>query len=329
MVDASSGSDLGIHLFSTAASEEPAVKQQSFASSECSEAYRTVYDLDWHAGRHSHAAFSCSDPGFKEDFTREDAQDAHQRTPHLQGHGRVQLEHPLACAECMLKFRNNAKLQEHANEAQHSPFACVCGRTFARLDVLNRHVECLGSDLPKFPCRFCKRHRGKDGFRRRDHLLQHIRGYHKFETEGNIDDILPSRQGKHLTPPVCFYPGCPKYRDDSFAKLGPEERKQTKPFASQSDYTRHMKTAHNFTPFPCTVSGCNKTGSKGYVREKDLVNHRKKEHRDAVSYVPEARDTGIACRYSNCQARLLSSSTNGDVASHQHRERLASQNSKY
>ncbi|KAK2047349.1 hypothetical protein LZ31DRAFT_153163 [Colletotrichum somersetense] len=228
MVDASSGSDLDISLFSTATSEEPTAKQQSFVCAKCSGAYRSVYDLDWHTGRHSHTAFSSSAPGCKEDSTREDARDAHQRTPHLQGHGRVQPDHPLACAECMLKFRNNAKLQEHANEAQHSQFVCVCGKTFARLDVLNRHVECLGSDLPKFPCRFCKRHRGKDGFRRRDLLLQHIRGYHKFETEENINGILPSRQGKHLKPSVCFYPGCPKYRDDSFAKLGPEEQKQDK-----------------------------------------------------------------------------------------------------
>ncbi|KAK2063013.1 hypothetical protein LY76DRAFT_243999 [Colletotrichum caudatum] len=102
-----------------------------------------------------------------------------------------------------------------------------------------------------------------------------------------------------------------------------------KPFASQSDCTKHMKTAHNFTPFPCPVSGCNKTGSNGYTREKDLVNHRKKEHPDAVSYVPEARDIGSACRYSNCQTRLPTSSMNGHVASHQHRERLASRNSKY
>ncbi|KAK1986035.1 hypothetical protein LZ30DRAFT_706900 [Colletotrichum cereale] len=318
-VDASPVSDPKMFLCSTAASEELTEKQQSSICAECKEDCGSIWWLEWHAKLKNHKAFLCSVLGCREDFVSKDTRDAHQRRPHLEGHGRLQPDHPLTCVECEEKFRTNSKLREHANEAQHSPFACVCGKTFARLDVLNRHLDCLGSDLPKFPCQFCKRHRGKDGFRRRDHLLQHIRGYHKFEAEGKIDDILPSRRGIHLAPPVCSYPGCPQYRNDSFAKLGPEEQQRTKPFASQSEYTKHMKTVHNFTPFPCTVPGCNKTGSKGYVREKDLVNHRKKEHPDAASYVPEARDTRIACRYPNCQAKLLSSSMRWHVALHRSR----------
>ncbi|KAK1597649.1 uncharacterized protein LY79DRAFT_351241 [Colletotrichum navitas] len=326
IVHASSTSDLEMPLSSTTASEEPAGKQQSSICAEYSYDSRDVWWLEYHARQNDHKAFPCSVPGCKEGFLRNNERDAHQRRPHLQGHGHVQLDHPLTCAECTMKFCSKAKLEGHANEAQHSPFACICGKTFARLDVLNRHLDCLGSDLPKFPCQFCKRHRGKDGFRRRDHLLQHIRGYHKFEAEGKIDCILPSRRGEHLAPPVCSYQSCPKYRDNSFTKLGVEEQQRTKPFASQSEYTKHMKTAHNFTPFPCTMSGCNKTGSKGYVREKDLINHRKKEHPDAAGYVPEARDLRIACRYPNCQDRLLSSSMRNHVEMHRYHEgRLASQ----
>ncbi|KAF6832122.1 CROL alpha [Colletotrichum plurivorum] len=181
----------------------------------------------------------------------------------------------LACIECRAEFRNKAKLQKHANEAQHSPFACLCGKKFARLDVLNRHLDSLRDGMPKYPCSFCKKHRGKDGFRRRDHLLQHIRGYHKFEAEDKIGDILPSRRGRYQAPPVCPHRECSFYRDDSFKEMTAEEQMKNKPFETQSEYTKHMKMVHDYTPFPCTVAGCSKTGKKGYTREKDLVNHRR------------------------------------------------------
>ncbi|KZL68713.1 CROL alpha [Colletotrichum tofieldiae] len=315
MVDTPSFSDPRMSLPFTTASEHTS-ERKGFTCAECNKNWIYEPDLSWHVRILGHKAFVCSVPGCKDGFIRKTERDAHQRRPHLEDHGRVQLDHPLTCVECKVKFRYNSKLQEHAIEAQHSPYSCVCGKTFARLDVLNRHLDSLGTGLPKFPCQFCKRHRGKDGFRRRDHLLQHVRGYHKFEAEGKIDDILPSRRGKHLAPPVCSYRGCPQYRDDSFSKLGPDEQQRTKPFASQSEYTKHMKTVHSFTPFPCTVLGCNKTGSKGYVREKDLVNHKKKEHPDTASYVPEKRDTRIACRYPNCQARLHSNSMKYHMAIH-------------
>ncbi|KZL80333.1 amp-binding enzyme [Colletotrichum incanum] len=299
LVDTPTFFDPVMSLPSTAASEERTRERKIFTCAECNKNLIYGSQLFWHARNFGHKAFVCSVSGCKEGFTRETERDAHQRRPHLEGHGRVQLDHRLTCVECKMKFRNNAKLQEHGNEAQQSPYSCVCGKTFARLDVLNRHLDSLGTDLPKFPCQFCKRHRGKDGFRRRDHLQQHIQGYHKFEAEGKsmISCLLDEANTWHR----------------HFSKLSPDEQQRTKPFASQSEYTKHMKTVHNFTPFPCTVPGCNKIGSKGYVREKDLINHRRKEHPDTASYVPEKRDTRISCRYPNCQARLHSNSMSGNL----------------
>ncbi|KAF6821340.1 CROL alpha [Colletotrichum sojae] len=271
---------------------------------ECGEDQNSEWRLQWPAKDRRHRAFRCRFAGCKERFIFLDECYDHERRPHIENHGRVETDHPLACVECQAGFRTKAKLEQHANEAQYSPFACMCGKKFARLDVLNRHLDSLGDGMPKYPCSFCKKYRGKDGFRRRDHLLQHIRGYHKFEAEDKIGEILPSRRGKHRIPPVCPHRGCFFYRDDSFKEMTAEEQKKIKPFETQSEHTKHMKMVHDFTPFPCTVLACSKTGKKGYTREKDLINHRRKEHPEVGEYMPKIRDVMMSCLHPGCDAKL-------------------------
>ncbi|KAK2772455.1 CROL alpha [Colletotrichum kahawae] len=268
--------------------------------------YNTIYPscLETHAKWKGHKTYRCNAAGCGKQFISPAERDAHQRRPHLEGHWRLETSHPNSCAECKEEFKNRAQLQQHAIEAQHTPFACICGKGFARLDVLYRHIDSFGNEMPKYPCSYCKKHRGKDGFRRRDHLVQHIRGYHKFEAEEKLGDILPSRRGRYGIPQVCPYPGCEFHRGDSFKDLSAEEQRSTKPFSTQAEYTKHMKEAHDFTPFPCNVVGCIKTGKKGYTREKDLINHRNKEHSEAAPYVPKPRDLRIACRFPGCGALL-------------------------
>ncbi|KAK1850094.1 CROL alpha [Colletotrichum chrysophilum] len=253
-----------------------ATSSLKYSCVECG--YSAVYhwDLSHHARNKGHKTYRCNAAGCKERFVAEAERDAHQRRPHLEGHRRLETSHPFSCAECKEVSKSKAKLQQHAIEAQHSPFAC--------------------------------KHRRKNGFKRRDHLVQHIRGYHKFEADEKLGDILPSRRGKHGIPPVCPYPGCEFHRGDFFKYLSAEEQRSTKPFSTQAEYTKHMKEAHDFTPFPCNVAGCIKTGKKGYSREKDLINHRKKEHPDASPYVPEPRDLRISCRFPECGALMAPNS---------------------
>ncbi|KAK1516011.1 hypothetical protein CPAR01_16534 [Colletotrichum paranaense] len=277
------------------ASVEKTAAEADLTCVECGVHYRHPLNMEYHAKSHNHKAFSCPVQGCGKGFVSNRERDAHQRRPHLEGHERIEMGHPFACVECSVEFKNKAKLQEHANEAQHNPFACSCGKNFARLDVLYRHLDSMGTDLPKFPCPFCKSHRGENGFRRRDHLLQHVRGYHKFEAEGKIENIMPSRRRQYQAPPVCHFVDCLHHRDDNFKTLSREEQSRSKPFESQSEYTKHMKNAHDFTQYPCTVRGCSKTGAKGYAREKDLIKHRKKDHPEAGTYVPAMRDISIGC----------------------------------
>ncbi|KAG7047855.1 AMP-binding enzyme [Colletotrichum scovillei] len=283
-----------LEIASATSVERTAAGAQS-ACAQCGEHFDSVGWLLHHAQIKNHRILLCPVQGCGKLFRSFNERYDHQRLPHLEGHERVETEHPFACVECSVEFKNKSRLQEHANEAQHNPFACSCGKNFARLDVLARHLDSMGTDLPKYPCHFCKSHRGENGFRRRDHLLQHVRGYHKFEAEGKIENIIPSRRGKYQTPPVCHFADCLHYRDDNFETLSREEQNRSKPFESQSEYTKHMKNAHDFTHYPCTVRGCSKIGAKGYAREKDLIKHRKKDHPEAGTYVPATRDTKITC----------------------------------
>ena len=199
-----------------------------------------------------------------------------------------------ACIECGDLFPSQYRLRLHANEAQHSPFACKCGQKFARRDVLQRHIVSQGSALPRYPCTHCKLHRGKNGFRRRDHLLQHIRGYHKLDSDNFLLDLNP-RQTKQHEVIFCRHPSCEYHRDDTFRKLPWHSQLENRPFRNKSEHTKHLKDVHGETAFPCNVPGCERVGSKGYSREKDLINHRVKTHSGLERYLPKPRQTRRKC----------------------------------
>ncbi|KAK6071888.1 hypothetical protein SCUP515_07672 [Seiridium cupressi] len=259
--------------------------------------YRHGVDLlaledDWQSQDHANAELSLPSPSAlpraipcffegccSQAFTSTEHRNGHDEK-HLHSEARYQVEgdHPLACIECGEISPSRAQLQAHANLKQHSPFQCICGKKFARLDVLHRHFDSYGRDMPKFPCTFCKSHRGKLGFRRRDHLVQHLRGYHKFDLE-EIYNISPSNRTPKLQNwPVCPHPGCESHRPSSFRYLSDELQLEEAPFKKQSDLSKHLKVVHDETPFPCNFPGCDKAGGKGYVRQKDLMKHHAAKH---------------------------------------------------
>ncbi|KAI0966002.1 hypothetical protein F4678DRAFT_309057 [Xylaria arbuscula] len=209
---------------------------------------------------------------------------AHQETPHLPRHHEVWDESALACAECGEAVAQRWQLLKHAKDQKHSPYACFCGVKFARNDVLIRHLKSFTKESAQYPCTFCKRHRGKQAFRRRDHLVQHLRGYHKMESE-DINEISPptSRvQSRQVL--SCPHADCEAYRDDSFKALGWTEQFEGRPFPKQSDYNKHMRDVHQESTFSCPVGSCDRVGAKGYMREKDLIKHLADKHPEAPSY---------------------------------------------
>jgi hypothetical protein len=248
-------------------------------------------------------------PGCDQTFIASSERDAHERRPHTAGHGRIATETPFDCFECSAPLHSKAALRRHAKEMQHQPYACECGSQFSRLDVLNRHLESFDTREPEFPCKYCKLHRGADGFRRKDHLMQHIRNYHHHEIDVNFDTNDGSGSSPRLkySFPVCSHEGCHQYRTDAFKNLPRSVQEADKPFASQAAYTKHMREEHNETAFPCDIQGCSRIGRRGYSREKDLIKHRR-EHADAPVYVVSARDLRHKCTEPGCNDILDPSS---------------------
>ncbi|KAJ3562280.1 hypothetical protein NPX13_g8621 [Xylaria arbuscula] len=208
---------------------------------------------------------------------------AHRISPHSPRHHLVWNDSAISCAECGEISKDESELVSHAKNKKHSPYACSCGVKFARINVLNRHVRSFLKESAKYQCTFCKRHRGKNAFRRRDHLVQHLRGYHKMDPE-EINDVSPTSRVQSRWIPCCPHPNCAAYRDDDFKALPWEEQFEGMPFQKQSDYNRHMREVHEESSFSCSVDGCDRVGAKGYMREKDLMKHLADKHPEAPSY---------------------------------------------
>ncbi|RYP29056.1 hypothetical protein DL767_006918 [Monosporascus sp. MG133] len=122
---------------------------------------------------------------------------------------------------------------------------------FTRLDTLNRHISTQSEDTPQYPCCYCYDRQGKDGFRRFDDLLQHLKGYHKINTV----EVL----SKH------------KPRGVSGATTCDTAMPGETPAPSQ-------QVGLGVPPFPCPVLGCIKGGANGYVRWVDLFEHQNMMH---------------------------------------------------
>ena len=228
---------------------------------------------------------------------------------------------PYSCAQCLETFGSKANLLRHGQESQHQPYSCECGARFSRLDVLNRHLKAFSLEDPRYPCKYCRRHRGADGFRRKDHLMQHIRNYHHHEVDDTAaaSSSTPKSRLRYVFP-ICPHPGCPQHRDDAFKQLPRNTQLENKPFSSIGAYTSHMREEHDECSFPCDISGCNRVGRRGYFREKDLMRHRKEQHPDARGYQTSQRDLRHQCTVPNC-ARSLGQSSIRDHYRFVHGER--------
>jgi uncharacterized Zn-finger protein len=239
---------------------------------------------------------------------------AHQKLPHTAGHSRLEPTSPYQCVECKQSLPTKADLLRHGKAQQHRPYGCECGIFFSRLDVLNRHLKSFGTDIPLYPCKYCRRHRGENGFRRLDHYKQHVRNYHHHDAEDQVSASAESPAASWKNQyvfPVCTHPDCPKFRAPEFQQLSRSAKEADKPFQTQSEYTKHMRDEHNECLYPCDVGGCERVGRKGYFREKDMIKHRREQHPDAAPYQSVERETKHRCTEPGCGAILdLSSISN-------------------
>jgi Zinc finger, C2H2 type len=110
------------------------------------------------------------------------------------------------CTQCKASFRTHRALKKHADTTKHVAYKCTCEAEFSRLYSLDQHihdyvaitrssqeageVESGAQDGAEgimqgggrvFPCLYCSKYVDEKAFTRKDHLTQHLVGYHKFE----------------------------------------------------------------------------------------------------------------------------------------------------
>ena len=184
------------------------------------------------------------------------------------GRNHIQTMHPdmHTCDQCMEVFKNAFGLECHAY-GLHIKFVCKqenCGRGFTRADTYKRHQRDHLPDVRRFPCRYCKKYRGKNGFKRKDHLTQHVRNYHHI--------------GEDSTSSMHWYTWCPKSDCTKSEPAGVAGYSAESAFSSSKQWFSHMRTEHDECEHSCPQPGCDRVKGKGYFRAADLRTHLRKVH---------------------------------------------------
>lgn len=176
---------------------------------------------------------------------------------------------------------NSHHAGQHLALSTSRPFKCHCGLDSTKLYTLERHVRVASKHLtPDFPCTKCTAYQGINGFRRKDHLVQHMKFFHKYSDE-QLADLFPSRRPT-LRPAVrpCHFETCDYYRDTRPKELNTGEQGKRQ-FHKQSDYTMHMRKEHDWSPYPCPAEGCNKQRGEGYFSVSAFEKHYGEKHPEA------------------------------------------------
>ncbi|KAI5924222.1 hypothetical protein F4810DRAFT_719465 [Camillea tinctor] len=194
---------------------------------------------------------------------------------------------PRFLGECGLQFDSQYALDKHIRSphardhciVNRRQFICRCGQNFAKLFTLERHIKNFQKCKPEYPCDECDTYRGSKAFSRKDHLVQHLREFHKYDA-AQLEARFPHDESmvRVWAVSVCHIKSCEHYRGDDFQELEYQEREQNRPFARQSDYTAHMKKEHDWSPHPCDFPGCKKVKGKGFFSFTALVKHRDEQH---------------------------------------------------
>ncbi|KAI1561384.1 hypothetical protein PtrEW4_010634, partial [Pyrenophora tritici-repentis] len=181
-------------------------------------------------------------------------------THELEAHERSVHPNLPRCDECSKLVRSNYELNYHVGNSGHIPYACKkdgCASKFTQSAGLTRHMRKHQVDAKRFPCKYCKKYRGKNGFKRRDHLAQHVRNYHHIEDDGGS-------QGWQL---ICEKEGCSK------SKPASANSPETELFKFSGKRNKHIRTVHDHSYYQCPQPGCNRVNGKGYFVASALKAH--------------------------------------------------------
>ncbi|KAI0143143.1 hypothetical protein GGR57DRAFT_366984 [Xylariaceae sp. FL1272] len=205
----------------------------------------------------------------------------------------------------------NVKCNTSSHDGDHfsvseKPARCNCGVVFTKKCSLQRHVAKFNrNNDTRFPCPECEKYQGKRAFKRKDHLVQHLRVFHAYgEDQLSLHaNRRPLAEMFSLFHPFCHFADCDYYRDTQYSSLGFRLQRQDRPFDRQSDYTAHMKKEHDWSPISCDFPGCDKVGGKGFYTFRNFNFHRRTKHSQQNLSKDAEKQYGMACQL--CQQRYL------------------------
>ncbi|KAJ3562279.1 hypothetical protein NPX13_g8622 [Xylaria arbuscula] len=138
------------------------------------------------------------------------------------------------CIVCLTRCTSNAALRKHGLEQNHSPYGCICGEGFCRLDSLERHISSKNR-VTRVSCQLCRKE-----FSRTDHLYQHLRTFHKIPT-GRIPEDFNTTINTHQDHGSTHPQALPQYR----CRVQGCMRSGELGFLRQIDLDEHMICMHN------------------------------------------------------------------------------------
>jgi hypothetical protein len=108
----------------------------------------------------------------------------------------------------------------------------------------------------RYSCQYCVKYDGERAFKRKDHLVQHLRTFHCLSQEDLVPGFCPHETCSNAERP----------------------RSGVRAFASFREYANHLRKVHGESLFSCSFPGCRRVGERGYAGEANLLNHQRKKH---------------------------------------------------
>ncbi|OTB00816.1 hypothetical protein M426DRAFT_15046 [Hypoxylon sp. CI-4A] len=136
--------------------------------------------------------------------------------------------------------------------AADSPITQVIGGS--RADSLKRHANIHSNEIPQYPCEYCERRQGKKGFHRPDHLIQHLKTYHKIDTEEKLPKLQRGRAATAIA--------------TAASTVSSSIAGGSGGFALQA----------RAPLFSCTIVGCSMGGANGFRQQDQLREHQAFAH---------------------------------------------------